>query len=373
MTLEHRREQIRERYAHFFSPEDEARHPLYAALCAQANHDNTLVDLLLDTPESQARPNLVLAALHDLALEDPDGELAVHYPSAAHYAACSQNPDTAARPPANAPPPNPDAASTVTRWAHDHRSLVLERMSGRSTQTNEIGRNAVLSAGLAEASQGTPVALIDVGCSAGLNLLVDRYRIDRSDGRVLGDTESEITIRTEISGRPMPTTTAQIAWRRGIDLDPPDLDDETSVRWLLACQWPDDLARFERSRRAMGLWRSVRPRPAVVTGDALSTLEQVIHEVPDDLLIVVQHSWVATYMSIEDQQALAALLRHEMQRRPLAWLSFEHPRLVPGLSHPAGSVERIPGATTLFLEGSGLEPRVLAQAHPHGSWVRWEA
>ena len=373
MTLEQRREEIRERYAHFFSPEDALRHPLYAGLCAQASSDDTLVDILLDTPEAQARPNLLLAALHDLALEDPNGELAANYPTAAHFAACSQSPDTPPREPSTAPPLDPGAVGAVTTWVRDHRDLVAGRMEGRSTQTNEIGRNAVLSAGVAEASQGRPVALIDLGCSAGLNLLVDRYRIERSDGHVLGDRSSDIVVHTEVSGRPMPTDTAQIAWRAGIDLDPPDLDDEDAVRWLLACQWPDDVARFERSRRAMGLWRSMDPRPRVTAGDAASSLERVISEVPDDLQVVVQHSWVATYLSTEAQEDLAGILRRVMERRPLAWLSFEHPRLVPGLGHPAGTVERIPGATTLFLEDSQLGPRVLAQAHPHGTWVRWEA
>lgn len=373
MTTEQRRQLIREHFAHFFSPDDALRHPFYAALCAQASHDDTLVDLLLDIPEAQARPNLVLAALHDLALEHPEGDLAASYPTAAHFAACSQSADTAPRAPTPSPPSSPDAAGDVTAWVRGNRDLVAARMEGRSTQTNEIGRTGVLSAGLAEACQAQAVALIDLGCSAGLNLLVDRYRIERSDGCVLGDPESDIVVHTEVSGRPMPARTAQISWRAGIDLAPPDLDDETSVRWLLACQWPDDVARFERSRRAMGLWRSMTPRPRVVSGDAVSTLEHVIQEVPDDLLVVVQHSWVATYLSTEDQESLASLLRATMERRPLAWLSFEHPRLVPGLGHQVAPAERIAGASTLVLEDDRLGPRILAQAHPHGTWVDWEA
>ena len=134
MTLEQRREEIRERYAHFFSPEDALRHPLYAGLCAQASSDDTLVDILLDTPEAQARPNLLLAALHDLALEDPNGELAANYPTAAHFSACSQS-----RPPLPHSTPVPSvpsprgSATTVISSRAEWRVVRLRRMRSAAT------------------------------------------------------------------------------------------------------------------------------------------------------------------------------------------------------------------------------------------------
>ena len=371
MSIDAERERIRHLFATFFAPEDAVRHPLYASLCARTATDDTLIDLLLDVPEAQARPNLIFAALHDLALEDPEGELALHYPTASHFLACGQSADTPARLPLPSPPPFSDAASQLIAWVDQHQGLVASRIAGRSTQTNEIGRNAVLSAGVAQAAQGRDVALVDLGCSAGLNLLVDRYRIERSDGVSLGDPSSPIVIHTETSGRPMPTQSPSLVRRTGIDLNPPDLDDDAAVRWLLACQWPDDLERFERSRLAMGMWRSTRPRPTVVTGDAISTLPAVIAQIPEDLLVVVQHSWVATYMPIEVQRELGVLLRDLIEQRPLAWLSFEHPRMVPGLCHPHTTAPRISGSTTLVVEDRD-GARVLAQAHPHGSWVNWE-
>jgi hypothetical protein len=371
VTLDEQRDLIRDRYRNFFSPEDAARHPLYASLCTTVEHDDALVDILLDTPQEQARPNLVLAALHDLSLEDPSSELAQHYPTAVHFAACGQTADSDAVDPIPSTLPDPGAAEDILSWIGRNRDLVISRMAGRSTQTNEIGRNAVLAAGVAFAVQGQEVALVDLGCSAGLNLLVDRYRIERSDGHSMGDEQSTIVISSQVSGAPMPSEHAPIAWRAGIDLDPPDLEDDVAVRWLLACQWPDDVARFERSRRAMGLWRSSSDRPPVIAGGAIESIEALIDQIPEELLVVVQHSWVVTYMTTEAQQELAAILRRVMSRRPLAWLSFEHPRLVPGLDHPRPTNGRIPGSTTLVLEDPAQGARVIAQAHPHGTWIRW--
>ena len=374
MTVSEERDRIRRLYAHFLTPADAERHPLYAALCERAAHDDAFIDVLLDVPIEQARPNLLLAALHDLALHNPTSDLAVHYPSAAHFAACGQSPDAPSRPPLLSPLPHPLAAKQISRWMVQHRDKVRSNMEGRSTQTNEVGRNAVLTAGVASASpDGRPIALIDLGCSAGLNLLVDRYRIERSDGVALGPVNSPIVITCDVTGSPMPTRSPPIAWRIGVDLDPPDLEDDDAVRWLLACQWPDDLERFERSRRAMAMWRASSPRPEIVAGDALTVRPEVIARVPPDLQVVVQHSWVLTYLSRDAQERVASMLREIMTHRPLAWLSFEHPRLVPGLGHPAVAGIRISGATNLVLESTPGEARVLAQSHPHGSWVHWEA
>ncbi len=373
MTLERRRREIRRHWAHLLTPADAVRNPLYAALCAHARHDDLLIDILLNTPDTQARPNLVLAAVHDLVLEDPSGELGVHYPTAAHFVACGSSIDAPPVDPLPFAPPLPEAAETITRWISHHRDEVVSRMEGRSTQTNEVGRTAVLSCGLAAAAGNRPTALIDLGCSAGLNLLFDHYRIDRTDGITLGDPSSSVVVTTESSGAPLPSTMPEIPWRLGVDLAPPDLDDDLAARWLLACQWPDDLARFERSRRAMGLWRASDARPSLMTASVVEGIDEVLDTVPDDLLVVIAHSWMVAYLNASEQQQLASWIRRAMQQREVAWLSFEHPRLVPGLEHPSSAATRIPGASTLVLETHDRGPRVLAQAHPHGTWIRWES
>ena len=372
MTTTSRREQVRGLWRSFLAPEDAARHPLYAALCERAQVDDILVEPLLDIPEAQARPNLLLAALHDLALEEPEGELAVHYPSARHFALCGQSADHPAIAPAPASSPPAGSDEEVVRWLAENREIVGARMDGRSTQTNEVGRTAVLTAGLAAAVGDRPVALIDLGCSAGLNLRADHYRIERSDGITLGDPASTVVVTTRASGSAMPTGMPPIAWRAGVDPAPQNVDDDVAVRWLLACQWPDDLDRFERSRRAMGLWRAATDRPLLVAATAVEGLESLFATLPADLPVVVQHSWVAAYMDPTEQEALAGLLRATMAERDLSWLSFEHPRAVHGLGHPLVPGERIPGSSVLVLENRKDGARVLAQAHPHGTWIDWQ-
>ncbi len=118
----------------------------------------------------------------------------------------------------------------VDGWA-DVRSVVL----ARATQTNEVGRCAALMPLLAELPQ--PVALLEVGASAGLCLLPDRYRYryqpERGPGRQLGPPQSPVTLTCELRGDTEPPTgLPQVAWRAGLDLDPVDITDPDAIRWL---------------------------------------------------------------------------------------------------------------------------------------------
>ena len=113
------------------------------------------------------------------------------------------------------------------------------------------------------------MALVEIGPSAGLNLLFDRYHASYSDGRTSGSPESPVQLTCEIVGDtapPLPASDLRIVSREGIDLAPVDLDDDDGIAWLEACIWPDVPGRLDRFEAAV---RIARTEPPVMRrGDA---------------------------------------------------------------------------------------------------------
>ncbi len=128
-------------------------------------------------------------------------------------------------------------------------------LTERTTQTNEVGRCAALLpafAAIAAREPARPLALVEVGASAGLNLRFDRYRIDYSPTGTAGPLDSEVHLACKVhsEGFALPTAPA-VAARLGLDVAPLDARDDRDGRWLLACIWADEVARFERIRHAL--------------------------------------------------------------------------------------------------------------------------
>jgi len=356
---------IRRHWAELLGATAAGTHPLYEELAAEAAHDDRLVTPLLAAPESQQRPNLLLAAVHRLVLEDPSSPLAPWYPTTTWLTRVGLDGATL-EPPESAPLPEGGGAAFLAFLA-EHLEDVGSLVSSRSTQTNEVGRAALLAWGLSQIRtlHDEPVALIDLGCSAGLNLLVDRIHLTIGTSE-LGDRESGVHVVTELRGHAPRLELPRVSWRRGLDRAPLSAALDGDALWLLACQWPDDLERFERTRRALAAARA--EPPVLEQGDVVDGLRGVVDHAPLEARVVLFHSWVAAYLSAPDQARLRAAIRALASERAVSWLWLEHPRDVPGLEPPLVE-DRIPGSSLLVLDEPPGQTRVLAQCHPHGSWL----
>jgi hypothetical protein len=395
-----------------FARHECAEDPLYVRLSEAVAAAPQRAALLTAAPPTQARPVLWLAAIQDRLLEL--AAAGTHPPLAAYYpslvAAGSGGP--AARAPDDALPAALDAFLAAE---HDTLQALI---ATRTTQTNEIGRCAVLSpllAGLSARAGGRPVALLDVGCSAGLNLGVDRYRyryLDAAGGAVLADSRPDgpdaidaPTVDCRLAGDPAHAMhgldRAVIASRAGIDIAPIDPADEREVRWLRACLWPSDTARRARFDAAVRIARADR-RTLRRVADATSAVDDWLATLPPGVLPVVFNSWVLSYF---DEAALERhqrhLLRHVAEGR-LAWVSAEMAHVMrpawPGLPAPdaaqveaaarAGVDARTLAGSTLWTvaqpaqpeqdvpaagTASGVDWRVAARSHAHGRWAQFAA
>ena len=367
---------LQQRFAWFAANafEDE---PLYRALSAAAARRDDWAALLAAAPPPQRLPLLWLAALQDrvLALVDSGERPAL----AGYYASAG---------PARAP----DAAleSHVGEFIERHRAALVHAIATRTTQTNEIGRCAVLWPVLQQLVETTGrrrIALLDVGCSAGLNLGVDRWRyryLDDASGRTLATTPDdrdprapEIACRLLAGARPTASAVPEIASRRGIDLSPIAVDDPAEVRWLRACLWPHDAERRERFDAAVAIARAQR-WPLSATTDAAASVDDWLRGVPAGTLPVVFNSWVLRYFD-------AGLLRRHVDGmlanvagRGAAWINAEDPQLSrtwwPGM--PEVAVAGRSNATSWTVarpDGrGGVAWRLAATSHAHGHWMQWE-
>ena len=311
-------------YLRFADDEVRDRSPLYCELLRGVASDPEVIRFLLTFPREKRQPNLFLAAARYLF-------------------------------------------GTLAGW-DQFRSCVLQHkdalralMLARSTQTNEPGRCAALLPVLAGLPE--PLALLEVGASAGLCLLPDFYAYDYG-GAILAPEGQHLPVPifpcTVSAGTPIPARLPQIIWRAGLDLKPIDLSDPGEVGWLEALVWPEQTDRLARLRAAINIASEQRPR--IVKGDLRHDVAQLAAEMPKSATRVIFHTAVLPYVS-------SAAEREEFARSVGLlcdfWIANETPRVLPNVAAHACR-EGLRGSYLLSVNGAPM-----TWADPHGAWLDW--
>lgn len=240
----------------------------------------------------------------------------------------------------------------------------------RSTQTNEVGRLATLTPVLAQVTReaGRPLALVEVGASAGLCLYPDRvgYTWHRGRDTVTLDaspgTAAPILSCGVTGPAPLPDRMPDVAWRGGIDLNPLDVGDADAMAWLEGLVWPEQEERRERLRAAIAVART--DPPALVRGDLLTGLAPLVEEAAAHGEVVVFHSAVIAYLEEPDRRRFADQMASLVREGACRWVSNEAPRVLPEVLGTGQSVP--PGMFALALDG-----RAVAWTHGHGHAMTW--
>ena len=293
----------------------------YADLTEAAAGSELVLAFLGDLPPPKRQPNLLLAALK------------YHFGVPA------------------------DGAELEQRIAEDG-AVLRATMLARATQTNEPARCAALLPVFSRL-QG-PLALLEPGAAAGLCLLPDRYGYDYN-GQPVGAAGVVFPCRANPE-TPVPERLPEVVWRRGMDLNPLDIGDDSVTQWLDALIWPGQEARAARFRAAVDIAR--RDPPEVVPGDLLSDLERVAGEAPTGAHLVVFHTTVLMYVrDMADRKRFADMVRDI----GATWVMNEDPELFPDI---AAKAPPPPGPGRLLLSVNA-EP--VAWTQPHGQSIDWFA
>ena len=263
----------------------------------------------------------------------------------------------------------PDGAWPVVRPVIADHVEVLRDALEVAPQTNEIGRSAALLSGLFDlvARSGVRrIRLLELGASAGLNLLVDHIGF-AGPGWRWGDSGSPLRLEDAIQGPVVPQELA-VVQRRGCDLAPADPRTAEGRQLLTSFVWPFDLHRHARLRAALQV---AAAHPVTVDAAAASAwLPVQLAEAPDDraVLTVVWHSITQLYWPPAELVAVEdALAAHGAHHR-LARVGMEY----EGEESPTGPVRQPVLRTWLWEPGRTSRPdvRVLGTAHEHGIPVR---
>lgn len=258
---------------------------------------------------------------------------------------------------------NPADVWPVLRAVLDEHTEELNGALEIPPQTNEVGRSAALLAGLFDVVGWTrigKVRLLEVGASAGLNLLVDRFGFSGRGWR-FGPVTSPLQFADPIEGdvRPVPF---RVVERRGCDLNPIEAASSSGRLLLTSYVWPYDVDRHKRLAAAL-LVAAEHPVP-VDRSAAGDWLAQRLDEVGgDDVLTVIWHSITQLYWSAAEIQAVDELLTGFGSQSRLARVSMEF-----GTSAAAPTMPEL--RTTVWTPGTGVRERLLGTAHHHGVPVR---
>ena len=325
--------------------------PLYARLADGVAGNEALQLLAQNARPGQPIANVLFAAVHFLLLRGADDPLRRHYPNL--------NGGTRIE--------GEDPFPLFAAFCEKHRDALLTLIRSRITNTNEVGRCATLNAGFREVAReaGGPLHLIEIGPSAGLNLIWDRYRIRyrREAEEFLTDVpDARLTLDCVLRGERVPPLgpAPRVASRVGLELNPVDLSDADDRDWLRALVWPDQVERFARLETALAIYQEARPE--IRTGDALELLPDAIARVPENEPVCVYHTFVTYQFSEAMRRAFYNLLTVVGLRRKVWCLSNE------------GSYDSLKTPLTLWRYHDGtLQDRQLADTHPHGAWIEWLA
>ncbi len=255
--------------------------PLYAEVYCHLEHDPELLALLALVRKDQPIPILFLSCVTFLLFREPEHPMAAFYPIL-H------------------PTPRPVAEvyPVFRAFCLTYQEELRALLPGVRLQTNEVTRSANLLPGFAiVARRGAdrPLALIEIGCSAGLNLAWHHYGYRyHQNGQTfqVGNADAPIQISCTLRGThltPLPQRVPDVARCSGLDLAPLDVTSEENIRWLRSCIWPEEVERYHLLDRAMTFAR--QHPPSIIAGDATEHLAALLAKIPPDETVCLWHSY----------------------------------------------------------------------------------
>jgi hypothetical protein len=312
-------------YKHFAAHEASGKSQLYERLSTFVQNSTRVIDLLCTLPLEKCQPNLLFAAYRFIC---------------------------------GIPQNETEFSANIQK----HWEEIVPIILSHSTQTNEASRCATLLPLICKLDQ--PIALLEVGASAGLCLYPDRYSYDFGRSQIIAPSnngiESPKLVCTANAKTPIPTSLPSVVWRAGLDLNPLDVNNSVQMDWLEYLIWPEQEARLATLKKAV---RMVKQEPSILKkGNLITDLAALAATAPKDATLVVFHSAVLAYVTSEEDKSA---FRHTVSSLPGHWISNESPTVFPDIADKVIGVIK----NDQFL--LSLDGTPVASTGPHGQSINW--
>jgi hypothetical protein len=289
---------------------------------------------------------MLFAAVHYLLLSGIQDELTTFYP------------DLTAE-----PRPREEAYPTFRAFCLNHMDEIHHLVTTYGVQNNEVGRCADLLLAFDRVAQlggKKPLAMIELGPSAGLNMLWDRYGYDYGTAGYVGNRSSPVQLQCEVRGDILPSIPTEIpavCWRMGIDLHPLNVHDENAARWLRALIWPEHQDRAQRIEAALTM--AQEQPPSIVAGNAVDLLPEILAQVPPETTLCIYHSYALNQTPEAVRTRIFALIAECAKTRELFRVSEEW---YAGMKQAELEL--------FWYRDDSVHYEKLAECEGHGRWIK---
>ncbi len=341
--------------------------PLFAALSRSCAEDDDICELGSVVRPGQPIGILILSIAQYLVFRAPQSDLAAYFPSMT---------DT--------PKPAQEAFPVFREFVLDRREAMRDLLSTRTVNANLVERTSTILPASQYVAHLTkePLTLVEICCSAGLNLLFDEYHYDYGTAGQVGREDAPVRLSCKVISKARPPIDAipRVSRRAGVDLVGVDCSDADARMWMEAMLFPEWRAERARLRKALTL-RTQRPI-RVVTGDAVTALPALLEELPGPLMLL--HSFCMGQWFVAAEAKLNDILRSASRHRDIHRIGLETPDGEPpqavrarlaALSAAGIPIQQKSLAAriehTHYSKGAAGKTRLLGHADGLGTWIDW--
>ena len=315
---------------------------LYEHLSKKIATDEPLLEICRNAQKGQPVPNLLFGAVHYLLLKGKEHPLKGYYPNMVDH-----------------PKSYKESFASFQDFCLTYRDEIEPILNNRIVQTNEVRRCTYLYPAFCEIYERTkkPLALIEIGTSAGLQLLWDQYSYSYGKATIYGNKESKLLMTSEIIGEQIPKimyAPPPVSTRIGLDLNIIDLNDEDDKLWLTSLIWPEHKERLAMFEEAANYVKASSVK--LVNGDGIRLLPAYIDEISADHIVCIFHTHVANQMPIEVKKQLLQTIEAFGKKRDIF--------------HIYNNIQDRNLHLDYYMNGI-LSEDTIAETDGHGRWFKW--
>lgn len=277
--------------------------PLYEFLSLKIAEDEKMIELASSAGKGQPVPNLLFGAVHYLLLKGYKHRLSDFYPSITSHPKQLEN-----------------SYPAFADFCQKYSDELIVLLKSKIVQTNEVRRCAYLYPVFSHIFKKIkkPLALIEIGTSAGLQLFVDKYSYSYGSDVLFGNLDSEVHLSSVIKGEKTQLLQMKkpvVATRIGIDLHINDVRNTEDFLWLKALIWPEHSERLELFEKAASYVSN--QTLSLIEGDGVEILKSLATKIPEDQVVCVFHTHVANQMPDETKGKLLRQIAKIGDRRDI--------------------------------------------------------